>query len=494
MAYLIDLGGKGKISKKAAMLIIDGEKRKVQLGRVPAEVGRRICDRLGELEAVRALNGTPRGDLAEWVAGLAEPIRDRLADLGLLPESKKPSLISLASMLDEVFASLQIRPSTRVVYLQTRASLEACLGAETVARSISPLDADRFRRHLVADGLAEATISKRIKTARAFFRLGVRWGMVAANPFEGIKAGSQANRERMAFIPAEDIAKVLEVAPSTEWQALIILARFGGLRCPSEHFELKWGDIDWHARRMIVRSPKTSGKEGREYRVLPLWGEMQAVLERLYLEAPEGAEYVFSTLRRPGVNLRTQFQRLLERAGLKAWPKLFQNLRSSRATELASVMPGHLAAAMMGHTEAVAQKHYLQIRASDFEAALAMPNALEKRDLSRVPTGGDSMRQAEKALASGEAHLPEKQQGAHLVAPCRKPQVTPRGFELPSDSSGKTEQREEKGPQRGTVRGDMEALAEVWPCLSPATRDQILALAGLRPPDHQTAKGAGGTP
>ena len=72
--------------------------------------------------------------------------------------------------------------------------------------------------------------------------------------------------------------------------------------------------------------------------------------------------------------------------------------------------------------------------------------------------------------------------------------MTPRGFELPSDSSGKTEQREEKGPQRGTVRGDMEALAEVWPSLPLATKEQILRLAGLRPPDRQTAKGVGGTP
>jgi integrase len=493
MAYLIDLGGRGKITKKAALVTIDGNRRKVQLGRVPADAGRRICDKIGELEALRVVNSSPRGDLAEWVAGLAEPIKERLIELGLVPQAAGADKVTLGKMLEDVFQGLQVEESTKVTYGQTRASLEACLGSDVLARGVSSRDAERYRRHLVDEGLAPATIAKRIKTARSFFRVAMLWKMVSENPFDGIKAGGQANSERMAFIEAEDIARVVEQAPSTEWKALILLARFGGLRCPSEHFELKWGDIDWKAKRMLVRSPKTKGKKGREYRIVPLFPEVEQVLEQLYLEAPEGAEHVFSTLRRPGANLRTHFERLIERAGLKAWPRLFQNLRSSRATELAAALPGHVAAAMLGHTEAVARGHYLQIRESDFEAALAIRSpALGVQN--RVPAGGDKACQGVSATSGEKAHLPEKQQGAHLVAPCRKLQVTPRGFEHPSETGAKLEEAAPWGTRQGTSRGEMELLEAAWPSLPPAIRERILELAGVRAPERQSAKGEGVAP
>ena len=47
--------------------------------------------------------------------------------------------------------------------------------------------------------------------------------------------------------------------------------------------------------------------------------------------------------------------------------KLWQNLRASRATELAGVFPGHVASAFLGHSERVAQKHYWQVTDEDFK-------------------------------------------------------------------------------------------------------------------------------
>ena len=41
-------------------------------------------------------------------------------------------------------------------------------------------------------------------------------------------------------------------------------------------------------------------------------------------------------------NLRTQLMRILRRAGVATWPKLFHNLRASRETELAATFPLHV--------------------------------------------------------------------------------------------------------------------------------------------------------
>ena len=85
--------------------------------------------------------------------------------------------------------------------------------------------------------------------------------------------------------------------------------------------------------------------------------------------APEGAIYVVPRTRDSAVNLRTQFQRIIERAGVTPWPKLFQNLRSTRETELANEFPIHVVCEWIGNSRPVAMKHYLQTTEEHFEAA-----------------------------------------------------------------------------------------------------------------------------
>ena len=71
----------------------------------------------------------------------------------------------------------------------------------------------------------------------------------------------------------------------------------------------------------------------------------------------------------PNANLRTQLQRIIRRAGLKPWPKLFHNLRATRETELAEEYPLHVVCAWIGNSKAIAAKHYLQVNDAHFEQA-----------------------------------------------------------------------------------------------------------------------------
>ena len=79
--------------------------------------------------------------------------------------------------------------------------------------------------------------------------------------------------------------------------------------------------------------------------------------------------YFITQYRDPNANLRTQLERILKRAGVPEWPKLFQNLRASRATELAAEFPAHVAAAWLGHRTLIAQKHYWQVTDDDDKTA-----------------------------------------------------------------------------------------------------------------------------
>jgi hypothetical protein len=95
--------------------------------------------------------------------------------------------------------------------------------------------------------------------------------------------------------------------------------------------------------------------------MVPMFPELLPYLREVFEEAEEGTEFVITRYRRPAVNLRTQLLRIIERAGLKAWPKLWQNLRSTRETELAESYPLHVVCAWIGNSEPVAAKHYLQV-------------------------------------------------------------------------------------------------------------------------------------
>ena len=165
---------------------------------------------------------------------------------------------------------------------------------------------------------------------------------------------------------------VLDSCPHAEWRLIFALSRYGGLRCPSEHLALRWGDVDFVTGRIRVRSPKTEHHRGKGERTIPLFAELRPYLEDARDLAGERvddpAEPVIVRYR-AGANLRTQLERIIGRAGLPPWPKLFQNLRSTRKTELAETFTIHVVCEWIGNSQAVAQKHHLQVTAAHFVAA-----------------------------------------------------------------------------------------------------------------------------
>lgn len=69
-------------------------------------------------------------------------------------------------------------------------------------------------------------------------------------------------------------------------------------------------------------------------------------------------------------NLRTTFEKIIRRAGLQPWPKLFQNLRASRETELVESYPVQVVTSWLGNTPNIAMRHYLMTTDAHFQAAL----------------------------------------------------------------------------------------------------------------------------
>ena len=136
---------------------------------------------------------------------------------------------------------------------------------------------------------------------------------------------------------------------------------------------------------MTVPSPKTEHHPGKAYRVVPIFEPLRVHLEDAFEHAADGEVYVVGSKQgegyrtaanRPGgwmnANLRTQFQKIIRRAGLKGWPRLFHNLRASCETDLMKEHPIHAVCSWLGNSPTVALRHYLQVLDSDFEKANGM--------------------------------------------------------------------------------------------------------------------------
>lgn len=405
-----------------------GESRRaIRLGECAPREAERFKQRLEDLLKVNELGDVPGVELEKWLGGLSEKAHARLAKLGLCT----PRLLqrpTMKALLDEFFGNLKVKPGTRVTYLQTRASLEEAFEDGRLLATITALDAEKFLQGLLDQRLAGATIAKRVKTARQIFRAGVKWKMLSTNPFDGVKAGAMTNRDRMHFVGLDVAERVLAACPNHEWRLIFALSRFAGLRCPSEHLSLRWTDVLWDQNKLIVRSTKTEGHAGREFRHVPIFPELLPHLREAFEQAADGEEFVIVRYRLRNVNLRTQLERIIEKAGLKAWPRLFHNLRASRQTELTQCYPAHVVCSWLGNTEAVAMGHYLKVRDSDFQQAA---KTATPREAAQIPArlGADSGGLVGTEGKGDFAQVHSGQQDANLVASGAKSEMTPMGFE-----------------------------------------------------------------
>ena len=397
----------------------DGQRRPIRLGRVPIKTARTIKTHVEALVAAALAGNSPDPETSAWVGSRDSVMYDKLAAVGLvLPRVPKPQAdaATLGGFLDQYLAGrTDIKPSTRCNLEQVRRNLLEFFGADRPLATIAPGDADDFRLFLLGR-LADNTARRNCGRAKQFFRAAVRKRLILSNPFADMKGCAvRANPNRLYFVSREDAQRVLDACPDAQWRLLFALSRFGGLRCPSEHLRLRWGDVDWERGRITVHSPKTEHHEGGESRQIPLFPEIRPYLEAVWEQAEPGTEYVITRYRNGNANLRTQLERIIRKAGLEPWVKPFQNLRSTRETELAETYPIHVVCAWIGNTAAVAAKHYLQITDADFDRASgggAQSGALDDEKAAQNPAQPIS---ADPCRSRQETHKAPEDQGLCLA-------------------------------------------------------------------------------
>jgi hypothetical protein len=170
-----------------------------------------------------------------------------------------------------------------------------------------------------------------------------------------------------------------------------------------------------------IFTAKTEHQDGGE-RWVPLFPELLPFLEEAFELAAAGAVHVITRWRDSEKNLRTGLYRILRRAGVKPWPRLYQNLRSSRETELADTFPIHVVAEWLGNSPKTALAHYTQVTEEHYQKAVQNPVQLVQKMVQHEADAG----------SHGVANPQENQEIANLclahASRCELP-LTPTGFE-----------------------------------------------------------------
>jgi len=127
-----------------------------------------------------------------------------------------------------------------------------------------------------------------MRICRSIFKFGLETGIVLHNPFSKIKGGKEVNKELMYYVDRGKFSRLLSACCDDRERLLLALARFGGLRIPSEVRYLRFCDISDTIIR-VSADTKTGARE------VPLFLEIKEIFCRLAVSAdPE--ELIFANV------------------------------------------------------------------------------------------------------------------------------------------------------------------------------------------------------
>ena len=348
---------------------IHGKRATIYPGKMGPREAERLRDKIKELARIKERNGRieESENIAKWLSTIiGTKLHTKLVSVGLLESVGNTQLEAfidgyIAMRTDLKLSSLQAMKGAKN-------RIVSVWGANKEIRSINKANVVELRAALLTE-LSPATVGRTMKHGRQFLEHAIDSGLITKNPFSKMKMGGQKNSSRLFFVDRKTCQKVLETCPNLQWRLIFSLARFGGLRVPSELVGLQWNDVLWSQKKIRVPSPKTEHIEGKDHRWVPLFPEIIEPLRQAFDIAKEGDQFIFPKTITGAVNLRKGLNSIIKKAGLSPWPRLFQNLRASRETELCQNHPLHVAAAWIGNSPTVAIGHYLQTTDLDWEKA-----------------------------------------------------------------------------------------------------------------------------
>ena len=356
-----DPGGRRRILFIGA----DGQRRAIRLGKMSQRSAVGVKLHIENLIVAKETGRPIETETQNWLADIGDTMISKLARVGLVQSRDSATL---AQFVDAYIASrTEAETNTVRNWMNTRKKLTGFFGEDRDLRSIRPGDADDWRQWLVDKKLSDSTISKAVKHAKQFLKAAVRKRLADTNPFQELKAGGDGMTTVRFCVTRDDC----QGAGGRPRRRMASYYRLGPIRGVAGSVRIARATVGRHrSRTRAIHSDQQEDETPRQrMEGSTAISRVQTILADAFDQAPPGSEYVISRYRGTNANLRAQLERILYRAKVDSWPRLFHNLRASRQTELENEFPSHVVCDWLGNSESVARKHYLQTTEDHFKEA-----------------------------------------------------------------------------------------------------------------------------
>ena len=331
-----------------------GKPRTVHLGKVPMRYAESMKVKVEDLVCSSITGHAPSDETSRWLAGQNDRMIAKLARVSLTQDRHHTTLEAwLSQYLKEREGDLKSASLRKLE--QTRDKLLAHFDPQIPLHKITGQLAAEWRQHLRDLKLSEAAIKTHCGNVKTIMAKAVRRNLIDADPFLDLKSGATPSRYSR-YVSPDEIGRIIEACPTAEWKLLFSLARYGGLRIPSESQLLTWADVDWGRARLLVRSPKTEHHDGHDERTIPITPYLMRPLQDRFDECPDGEKYLV-TLRLSGA-ARRRIKRICQLGKVEPWARLWQTLRQSCEKQWAMRFPQYAVSKWIGHSITVSGRHY----------------------------------------------------------------------------------------------------------------------------------------
>jgi integrase len=167
--------------------------------------------------------------------------------------------------------------------------------------SITAPDARKWREKLQDEGRAGKTVLAYMKDMGGIYRAAIREGIVSFNPFSALDAIDTSDSQERKPFTHDEVAALVDAAPTEEWRGLVLVAAFTGLRL-GDASKLSWEAVDLSAKTITLIPSKTKRKKRQV--CIPIQPDLLAYLMAVTIHSDEPSAPVFPVLSRARIGSR----------------------------------------------------------------------------------------------------------------------------------------------------------------------------------------------
>ncbi|MCR9293911.1 MAG: site-specific integrase, partial [bacterium] len=370
-----------------------GDRFVVWVGKLTARQFREYERHVGSIVDSFKVGASPEPETIVWFDSVPERIREKFVSWGMLPAVQrrvvKPEQRTVEGWTRLFIDELAALWRTKNNYEQARTWLLKSVDGKRDIASVTQGDLKRWQTSM--SKLALTTRNKHVKRVKTMFAGAVEDGILSSSPaaiLKEEKSVKRIDRSRQYFVDEATTAKVLRKLPDTNWKLIFCLMRFQGLR-RHEVFAIDWKHVDWETNELTVPAETKTG-----WRTMPIFPETLQYLRDRQEIARDGEKVVAWVGSQESLTQRLR-RHVADICG-QCWPKVCQQLRSTRRTELDAEFPPHVVNEWLGHDSTTAERHYQQVTPEHLSRAAMMRTVPEDR-LCTASCTAEPHRTAEKS-------------------------------------------------------------------------------------------------